>query len=113
MELPGFITRIRRWVEDENHWLTRQKIAIFGGTLIVIGISMGAFESGQEPDEGNVHSQLIDLALPEKPQPLAEESPGPMEQVEEAPRRFEDDWEKVAVRRGQALSADREAERRH
>jgi len=37
MELPGFITKIRHWVEDENHWLTRQKMAIFGGTLIVIG----------------------------------------------------------------------------
>jgi len=105
MEIPGFITKIRHWVEDENHWLTRQKIAIFGGTLIVIGISMGAFESGKEPAEGNVHSQLIDLALPEKPQPLAEESPDPMEPVEEAPPRFEDDWEKVEVRRGQTLDA--------
>ena len=105
MEIPGFITKIRHRVVDENHWLTRQKIAIFGGTLIVIGISMGAFESGKEPTEGNVHSELIDLALPEKPQPLPEVSPDPVKQIEQPAPRIADEWEKVVVRRGQTLDA--------
>jgi murein DD-endopeptidase MepM/ murein hydrolase activator NlpD len=105
MELPGFITKIRHRVEDENHWLTRQKLAVFGGTLIVIGISMGAFESGKAPAEGKVHSQLIELALPEKPKPLPEEAPGRIDPIEQAAPRFADDWKKVEVRRGQTLDA--------
>ena len=105
MELPGFITKIRHRVEDENHWLTRQKLAVFGGTLIVIGISMGAFESSRPPAEDVEHSKLIELALPEKPKPPTAELSSPGETAADAVPEFRDDWQKVVVRQGQTLDA--------
>jgi len=105
MKLPGFITKIRHRVEDESHWLTRQKLAVFGGTLIVIGISMGAFESSQPPAEDVAHSKLIELSLPEKPLPPAVELTSPGETAADAVPEFRDDWQKVIVRQGQTLDA--------
>ena len=42
MDLAGIIQKNRHRIEDDQHWLTRQKLAVFGGTLVVIGIAMGA-----------------------------------------------------------------------
>lgn len=105
MELPGFITKIRHRVEDENHWLTRQKIALIGATLIVIGIAMGAFESGKQPAEGKAPSQLIELDLPANPPALTGESKGPSADIEKPTPSQESEWKEVEVRRGQTLDA--------
>jgi murein DD-endopeptidase MepM/ murein hydrolase activator NlpD len=105
MELPGFITKIRHRVEDENHWLTRQKLAVFGATLIIIGISLGAFESSQAPSEGKPYSQVVELSLPEKPTLLAEAPANTTDTPIDAAPAFENDWKKVVVRSGQTLDA--------
>jgi len=105
MELPGFITKIRHRVEDENHWLTRQKLAVFGATLIIIGISLGAFESSQAPSEGKPYSQVVELSLPEKPTLLAEAPADAADAPVDAAPAFENDWKKVVVRSGQTLDA--------
>jgi len=102
MESPGFIRKIRHRVEDENHWLTRQKLFAFGGTLIVIGISMGAFESGEAPQP---NTQLVGLPLPARlasgtaVTAIATASPAPAIPMPG------DGWEKVVVRSGQTLDA--------
>ena len=102
MESPGFIRKIRHQVEDENHWLTRQKLLAFGGTLIVIGISMGAFESGEAP---RLNTQLVELPLPARlangtaDTASATASPAPAIPMPG------DGWEKVVVRSGQTLDA--------
>jgi murein DD-endopeptidase MepM/ murein hydrolase activator NlpD len=105
MELPGFITKIRHRVEDENHWLTRQKLAVFGATLIIIGISLGAFESSQAPSEGKPYSQVVELSLPEKPTLLAEAPANTTDTPIDAAPALENDWKKVVVRSGQTLDA--------
>ena len=105
MEFPGFITKIRHRLEDETHWLTRQKMVIFGATLIVIGISMGAFESAQAPDEEKSWSQAVEIPLPEKPAPLAEDATSAGDSSARAVPAFENDWKKVVVSSGQTLDA--------
>lgn len=109
MELPGFITKIGHRLDDETHWLTRQKMAIFGVTLIVIGIALGAFESGQPPEETKPLSQVVEIPLPEKPAPPAEDATKAATGIGEAPAdvvsAWENDWKKVVVRSGQTLDA--------
>jgi len=105
MELPGFITKIRHRIKDESHWLTRQKLAVFGATLIIIGISMGAFESGQTPTEEKSYSQIVELSLPEKPTPLTEAPADTADAPVDAAPAFDNDWKKVVVRSGQTLDA--------
>jgi len=106
MELPGFIIKIRHRLEDETHWLTRQKMAVFGVTLIVIGISLGAFESGQKVIEKEKStSQFVEIPLPQKLPLVAEEvTTAPKKPVEAVPA-YENDWKKVVVRSGQTLDA--------
>jgi cell envelope opacity-associated protein A len=104
MEMPGFIKRIQHWVEDEDHWLTRQKIIVFGATLILIGILLGIFESGAEQERATP-PDIIDLPLPDRqPQKEAEppEEDGPAD-LSMAPGT--DAWESVKVRSGQTLDA--------
>ena len=66
MEVTGIIQKIRHRIEDDQHWLTRQKLAVLGATLVVIGISMGAFESGQAPPEKTTYTEIVELALPDR-----------------------------------------------
>jgi murein DD-endopeptidase MepM/ murein hydrolase activator NlpD len=102
MESPGFIRKIRHRVEDENHWLTRQKLLAFGGTLIVFGISMGAFETS---DRSQPNTRFVELPLPARLATAtadavsATDSPAPVIPLPG------DGWDKVVVRSGQTLDA--------
>jgi len=96
MQLPAFIHKIRHRIEDEQHWLTRRKLAVFGGTLVVIGISMGAFESGQSPPDSSAYTEIIKLTLPDsrlEPSPVVVDG------------RAGDNWHAVVVRSGQTLDS--------
>jgi murein DD-endopeptidase MepM/ murein hydrolase activator NlpD len=103
MDISGILNTIRHRVEDEDHWLTRQKLAVFGTTLLLIGISMGAFESSQVPVQNKHNAQIFELSLPNKPTvdnttpahttgllPASDSTPG-------------DGWDSVIVRSGQTL----------
>ncbi len=50
-------------------WLSRQKLALFASTLIVIGLSWAVFDSGPETP-GKPYKQIIELSLPEHPPAL-------------------------------------------
>jgi len=104
MEMPGFINRIQHWIGDEDHWLTRQKIIVFGATLILIGILLGLFESGEEQDRV-APPEIIDLSLPDR-QPQKEVEPPIKEGTADlsAPPGA-DAWESILVRSGQTLDA--------
>jgi len=108
MELPGIIQKIRHRIEDDHHWLTRQKLAVFGGTLVVIGISMGAFESGQSPPDKSAYTEIVELTLPDR-LPLHAADPGSEDtrRLEPSPGEVDDwavnQWDAVVVRSGQTL----------
>jgi murein DD-endopeptidase MepM/ murein hydrolase activator NlpD len=98
METPGFIKKIHRHVEDEQHWLTRKKLTVFGATLLLSGLLISAFESS-DTGSADFHPEVIELAIPERTLPAAGD---PMNDeagaiVEEEP------WERVTVKRGQTL----------
>lgn len=103
MEMPGIIKKVRHWVEDENHWLTRQKLAVVGATLVIIGVSMGAFESSQPPLRNNSYSQVIELALPDKPDAGTSDAPVSAKLSGESLPETPEDWNTVVVRSGQTL----------
>jgi murein DD-endopeptidase MepM/ murein hydrolase activator NlpD len=99
----GITTKIRQKIHDENHWLTRRKLLVFGATLILAGILLGLFEA-EEETERQIPPQIIELPLPQR-EPLpgaagdddqAADSAGPGEQIV---------WESVKVRQGQTLDA--------
>ena len=102
MGMPGFITKIRHSLHDEKHWLTRRKIIVFGATLILVGILLGIFESGDEP-EPVTRPDIIDLPLPER-----KPEPGTAATEKDATASLsgsEINWEAVKVKRGQTLDA--------
>ncbi len=108
MELPGFIHKIRHRIEDDRHWLTRQKLLVFGATLVIIGISMGAFESSQVPPGKTNYSQIIELSLPDRL--LLQSAAQSDEDTSPSAPSFglDDDWaigqwDAVKVRSGQTL----------
>jgi murein DD-endopeptidase MepM/ murein hydrolase activator NlpD len=104
MEMPDIIKRIRQRIEDESHWLTRRKLVVLGTTLILAGILIGFFESGDAP-ERNYQPEIIDLSLPERLSPAADDSPDdPVPEKPEARATF-DEWDLVTVRPGQTLDA--------
>ncbi len=102
------IQKIRHRIDDDHHWLTRRKLAVFGGTLVVIGISMGAYESGQTPPDKTNYSDIIELSLPDRLPPQAVDQ-GSEEVSRLAPSRGAvddravDKWDFVVVRSGQTL----------
>ena len=102
MGMPGFITKIRHRLHDEKHWLTRRKIIVFGATLILVGILLGIFESGDE-SEPVTRPEIIDLPLPER-----KPEPGAAAAEKDATASLsggEINWEAVKVKRGQTLDA--------
>ena len=106
MELAGIIKKIRHRIEDDHHWLTRQKLAVFGSTLIVIGIIMGAFESSQTPPEKALYSEIVELDLPDRLQASIPGGNGAdhKEPSSEGPDdRSNNPWAAVTVRSGQTL----------
>jgi murein DD-endopeptidase MepM/ murein hydrolase activator NlpD len=104
MGMPALITKISQRIHDEHHWLTRRKLVVFGATLILTGILLGIFESGDEPERVS-RPEIIDLPLPER-EPDAGEVPA--ETDETAGLSTPGDgtrWESVKVRRDQTLDA--------
>ena len=102
MELPGFIKKIHFHIEDEHHWLTRRKLVVFGLTLILTGILIGAFEAGEQKTP-EASPSIIDLPIPEK-KPATGQIPASEGDITNlAVTAAEVDWEAVRVRSGQTL----------
>ena len=99
METPGIITKLRTSLDDPSHWLTRQKLAVFGVTLIVTGLVIGGFERSQ-PRPAVETPEIIDLALPDRPASAA--PAGTLAETTELAA-AEIAWEPVRVRSGQTL----------
>jgi murein DD-endopeptidase MepM/ murein hydrolase activator NlpD len=101
MKVQEIIITAQHWMEQHLPWLTRQRLAVFGATLIIIGVTLGAFESGEEKDEAT-YSEIVELTLPERIPPASSEpavgaiSPG-------AAVRPVDQWDTVLVKSGQTL----------
>jgi murein DD-endopeptidase MepM/ murein hydrolase activator NlpD len=102
MGMPGLIKKIRHKLHDEKHWLTRRKIIVFGVTLILVGILLGIFESGDEP-ERVILPEIIDLPLPER-EPESGTETAEMDETA-SHSGGEINWESVKVRPGQTLDA--------
>mgnify|MGYP001828990325 CR=1 FL=1 len=104
MQLPGFIKKINAMVEDDGHWLTRRKLALFGITLIATGLLAGIFES--TPESGPTDfSQVVDLTLPQQQLPTATLQQAPDGAPSRRPIPEDADWVSVSVRAGQTLDA--------
>ncbi|MBT8048408.1 MAG: peptidoglycan DD-metalloendopeptidase family protein [Xanthomonadales bacterium] len=98
------IPRIRQKLHDENHWLTRRRLAVFGVTLIVVGILLGLFESSDEATRES-RPAVIDIPLPDR---TLQKDGDPEDQSRSSGQRARDpdiDWESVTVKRGQTLDA--------
>jgi murein DD-endopeptidase MepM/ murein hydrolase activator NlpD len=104
MESSGLIQAIRTRIADDDHWLTRQKLAVFGMTLVTIGVLMGAFEVGDSTTEQPVFSEIMALSLPQRPPLPTDDDAVESEAGSRAPRGTGgDEWQAVTVRPGQTL----------
>ena len=104
MEPPGFIKKIHAKVADDEHWLTRRKLALFGLTLILIGLLAGVFESGPE-QETTDFTEVIELPLPGLAAP-AGTATAPSQGSPQASDTWDQEaWDSVTVRSGQTLDA--------
>ena len=104
MEPPGFIKKIHAKVADDEHWLTRRTLAIFGLTLILIGLLAGVFESGPE-QETTDFTEVIELPLPGLAAP-AGTATAPSQGSPQASDTWDQEaWDSVTVRSGQTLDA--------
>jgi murein DD-endopeptidase MepM/ murein hydrolase activator NlpD len=104
MEPPGFIKTIHAKVADDEHWLTRRKLALFGMTLILIGLLAGVFESGPEQKPADF-TEVIALPLPGQQAP-AKATAAPSQNSPQASDAWDlDAWGSVTVRSGQTLDA--------
>ncbi len=78
-----------------QHWITRQKLALFVATLTMFGLVSAIFMSPDDAPDPS-YSQLIELDLPQ--QPITSVGPASMQHDAQ-------DWEQVAVQSGQTLDA--------
>ena len=104
MELPGFIKTIHAKVEDDGHWLTRRKLALFGLTLILTGLLAGVFEAAPEPDSTDF-SEIVNLSLPKLPAPLSVPTENTASVTQSQLGLEPGSWKSVTVRPGQTLDA--------
>jgi murein DD-endopeptidase MepM/ murein hydrolase activator NlpD len=104
MDKPGLITKIQQSLHDDSHWLTRRKLVIFGITLILTGLLLGLFESGDEPEPVR-GPDVIELPIPERDVPSEPEGTGEGGTVGVLTAPLDDDWVRVKVRRGQTLDS--------
>ena len=104
MELPGFIKTINAKLDDDGHWLTRRKLALFGFTLILTGLIAGVFESVPEPESADF-SEVIDLSLPRHPAPASVAAVSVDGSPQSQPGLEPGEWKSVTVRSGQTLDA--------
>jgi murein DD-endopeptidase MepM/ murein hydrolase activator NlpD len=77
------------------HWLTRQRLAVFAGTLTVFCLFLAIFTMSDDSTD-NHYTQIIELDLPQEPIT----SVGPASMHHDARS-----WERVAVESGQNLDA--------
>jgi murein DD-endopeptidase MepM/ murein hydrolase activator NlpD len=103
MESTGLIQAIRHRLADENHWLTRRKLAVFGVTLVSIGILMGVFEVTDRPLETPVFSEVLPISLPQRLPDADRLSSLPQGAEKPTDQTIDDEWQAVTVRSGQTL----------
>jgi len=103
MGSSGFIHAIRHRLADENHWLTRRKLAVFGVTLVSIGVLMGSFEVTHTTPETPVFSERLDISLPQRLPVNAGLATLPNEPAQPAHSPVVDEWQAVRVRSGETL----------
>jgi murein DD-endopeptidase MepM/ murein hydrolase activator NlpD len=108
MDTAGFMQGLRAWMANDGHWPTRQKLLVFGATLVVIGLLIGVFETTPEP-KAETFSEVLDLSLPERfaadgaagaggdADPRQSAGPGRETSI--------DSWNSVTVQSGQTLDA--------
>ena len=96
--MPGPLKRVHRWIEDEEHWLTRRKLIVIGTTLILVGLLIGLFDSGGKPESVRP-PHVIELPLPQRPAPQPENGD------QKRPSEEADAWNTVTVKPGQTLDA--------
>jgi murein DD-endopeptidase MepM/ murein hydrolase activator NlpD len=95
--LPVLAHRLRSLPFEVN----RSRIALFGVTLIVVGIAMGGLKPAPAPGE-SAFTRVLDLDLPTRPT-RAVETGLPEEAAPVQPSPEEEAWETVTVRSGQSL----------
>jgi murein DD-endopeptidase MepM/ murein hydrolase activator NlpD len=88
-------------------WLTRQRLAVFGVTLIAIGIALEGLDPGRDSSADAVthtSSEIIPLVLPERftpdGQPIPDGGDAATAEQDTGPQ-----WTEVTVRSGQTLDA--------
>jgi murein DD-endopeptidase MepM/ murein hydrolase activator NlpD len=104
MGARGYISKIRRVIHDEHHWLTRRKLLVFGSTLILAGVLLGFFESAGQPGR-TVRPDIVALPLPSR---IPAATPGLTGATEAEPGSgalTDREWMTVTVRQGQTLDA--------
>ena len=104
MELPGFIKTINAKLDDDGHWLTRRKLALFGFTLILTGLIAGVFESAPDPEPAEF-SEVVDLSLPLQRPPVRIAAETEAGSSQDLPSLEQAEWTSVTVRSGQTLDA--------
>jgi murein DD-endopeptidase MepM/ murein hydrolase activator NlpD len=77
----------------------RRRWLVFGATLVLAGVLIGLFETG-EPPPPETRAEVVELALPERP--IAPDGTALTEATREP---AEEPWRSVAVRSGQTLDA--------
>ncbi len=100
MRPADLIRTIRSKLDDEGHWLTHGRLALFGVTLILTGLVAGFFETTTETPATADYSEAIPLALPDRPVVELGAAAGA-----EAAASDSGDWDSVRVRPGQTLDA--------
>jgi murein DD-endopeptidase MepM/ murein hydrolase activator NlpD len=102
MDRPGLIGGFRAGMGEIGQWPGRRKLLVFGATLILIGVLIGAFES-DPPTEPQILSHSFDLSLPE--QYRTESDAGVPGGPEGSAGLDLEPWDSVTVRSGQTLDA--------
>ena len=103
MESPRFIERLRHRVADEEHWLTRRRLAVCGTTLVTIGLLMGAFEISEPVPDTQAYSQVVALNLPQRLPVTAVTQHHNDASLASVAKPSLDEWQSVTVRSGQTL----------
>ena len=93
---------VRVLTEALAPWLTRQRMLLFGATLIAFGFALGGLDTTRDTDDIPEATDIVALSLPEVlPDEVIEEvvQPTPLDDGSGAP------WTHVTVQPGQSLDA--------
>jgi murein DD-endopeptidase MepM/ murein hydrolase activator NlpD len=104
MDTAGFIQGLRARMANDGHWPARQKLLVFGTTLVLIGMLIGVFDTSPEPDAG-AFSEVIDLSLPERIAADGAAGAGGEADPRQAAASDLESWASVTVQTGQTLDA--------